>query len=93
MAVLALKWTNGRASFKTPHFDQSPRWAQISILEIRNVFLRLKFSPALTLAKLKRFEIGSESWNVWSLGNSYRFFAMASWFLFMAIFNPGWMNS
>jgi len=29
------------------------------ILEILHVFLRLKFSPALTLTKLKRFESGS----------------------------------
>jgi hypothetical protein len=48
-----------RASFKTPHFGRSLRWAQISILEILRVFLRLKFSPALISAKLKRFEIGS----------------------------------
>ena len=48
-----------RAGFKTSHFGQSLRWAQISILEIPYVFLRLKFSPALTLTKLKRFEIGS----------------------------------
>jgi hypothetical protein len=41
------------------HFGRSLRWAQISILEILHVFLRLKFSPALTSAKLKRFEIGS----------------------------------
>ncbi|MGB5156761.1 MAG: hypothetical protein WBN77_04900, partial [Desulfobacterales bacterium] len=33
--------------------------AQILILEILNVFLWLKFSPALTLTKLKRFESGS----------------------------------
>jgi len=43
-----------------PHFGQSPRWAQISILKILNVFLRLRFSPVLTLTKLKRFEIGSK---------------------------------
>jgi hypothetical protein len=48
-----------RANFKTSHFGQSQRWAQILILEILNVFLRLKFSPALTLTKLKRFETGS----------------------------------
>ncbi len=48
-----------RAGFKTSHFGQSLRWAQISILKILNVFLRLKFSSALTLTKLKRFEIGS----------------------------------
>jgi len=48
-----------RASFKTPHFGRSLRWAQISILEILYVFLWLKFSPALSLTKLKRFESGS----------------------------------
>jgi len=47
------------ASFKTSHFGQSLRWTQISILKILNVFFRLKYSPALTLTKLKRFEIGS----------------------------------
>jgi hypothetical protein len=62
--VLLLKVAEGDiqiigASFKTPHFGRSLRWAQISILEILRVFLRLKFSPALTSAKLKRFEIGS----------------------------------
>ena len=38
---------------------QSMRQAQILILEILNVFLRLKFSPSLILNKLKRFETGS----------------------------------
>ena len=42
------------------HFGQSPRWAQILILKIPNVFLWLKFSSVLTLTKLKRFEIGLE---------------------------------
>ncbi|MBU4036842.1 MAG: hypothetical protein KKA35_10485, partial [Proteobacteria bacterium] len=46
-------------SFKTSHFGRSLRWAKILILEILHVFLRLKFSPALTLTKLKRFESGS----------------------------------
>jgi hypothetical protein len=32
---------------------------QILILKIFNIFLRLKFSPASTSAKLKRFETGS----------------------------------
>ncbi len=41
------------------HFGQSHRCAQIVILKILNVYLRLKFSPALTLTKLKRFETGS----------------------------------
>jgi hypothetical protein len=44
---------------KRPILADLKRWAQISILEILRVFLRLKFSPALTSAKLKRFEIGS----------------------------------
>ncbi|MBU4037636.1 MAG: hypothetical protein KKA35_14515, partial [Proteobacteria bacterium] len=47
------------ASFKTSHFGRSLRWAKILILEILHVFLRLKFSSALTLTKLKRFESGS----------------------------------
>jgi len=48
-----------RANLKTSHFAQSLRQAQISILEILNVFLWLKFSPSLILNKLKRFETGS----------------------------------
>jgi hypothetical protein len=48
-----------RANFKTFHFAQSLRPAQILILEILNVFLWLKLSPSLTLNKLKRFETGS----------------------------------
>jgi hypothetical protein len=48
-----------RANFKTSHFAQSLRQDQILILEILNVFLWLKFSPSLTLNKLKRFETGS----------------------------------
>ncbi|MBU4034835.1 MAG: hypothetical protein KKA35_00240, partial [Proteobacteria bacterium] len=48
-----------RASFKTSHFGRSLRWVKILILEILHVFLWLKFSPALTLTKLKRFERGS----------------------------------
>ena len=36
--------------------------AQILILKILNVFLWLKFSPALPLTKLKRFETGSPFW-------------------------------
>jgi len=47
-----------RANFKTPHFAQSLRQAQI-FLEILNVFLRLKLSPSLTLDKLEHFENGS----------------------------------
>jgi len=61
-------WCNGKvyyaiiingADFKTSHFAQSLRQAQILILEILNVFLWLNFSPFLTLNKLKRFETGS----------------------------------
>ncbi len=59
-----------RAGFKTPHLGQSPRWAQISILKILNVFLRLKFSPVLILTKLKRFEIGSPSFKYRRVGFS-----------------------
>jgi hypothetical protein len=47
------------ADFKTPQFAQSLRQAHILILEILNVFLWLKYSPSLTLNKLKRFETGS----------------------------------
>ena len=43
-----------------PQFDQSLCQAKILILEIRNVFLRLKFTPSLTLNKLGRFETGSK---------------------------------
>ncbi|MFH2047452.1 MAG: hypothetical protein ABIK92_20170, partial [Pseudomonadota bacterium] len=46
---------------KRPILADLKRWAQISILEILNVFLWLKFSPALSLTKLKRFESGSIS--------------------------------
>ncbi|MBA3035852.1 MAG: hypothetical protein FP814_05085 [Desulfobacterium sp.] len=53
------KCDNYGASFKTSHFGRSLRWAKILILEILHVFLRLKFSPALALTKLKRFESGS----------------------------------
>ncbi|MFH2047659.1 MAG: hypothetical protein ABIK92_21235, partial [Pseudomonadota bacterium] len=45
---------------KRPILADLKRWAQISILEILNVFLWLKFSPALSLTKLKRFESGSK---------------------------------
>ena len=48
-----------RASFKTSHFGRSLRWVKILILEILYVFLRLNFSSALTLTKLKRFESSS----------------------------------
>ncbi len=36
-------------------FDQSLCQAQISILEIFHIFLRLKFSPSLTLAKIEYY--------------------------------------
>jgi hypothetical protein len=36
-------------------FAQSLRQAQISILEILIIFLWLKFSPSLTLAKIEHF--------------------------------------
>jgi len=48
---------------KRPILADLKRWAQISILEILNVFLWLKFSPALSLTKLKRFESGSFALN------------------------------
>ena len=38
----------------TPPFARLLRQAQISILEILNVFLRLKLSPSLYLAKIGR---------------------------------------
>jgi len=44
---------------KRPILVDLKRWAQISILEILKVLLWLKFSPALSLTKLKRFESGS----------------------------------
>jgi len=44
---------------KRPILSKSLRQAQILFLEILNVFLWLKFSPSLTLNKLKRFETGS----------------------------------
>ncbi len=45
---------------KTSSFAQSLRQAQISILKIRPVFLRLKSSPSLTLAKIDHFAGGSK---------------------------------
>ena len=54
-----------RASFKTPSFVQSLRHAQILILEIFYIFLWLKFSPSLTLNKLKCFENGSTVYIMW----------------------------
>jgi hypothetical protein len=75
-----MKPVGTRASFKTSHFGQSLRWAQISILKILNVFFRLKYSPALTLTKLKRFEIDSP---VWFLSGMYQ-----SFFSFLYIMAP-----
>jgi uncharacterized membrane protein len=49
-----------RANFKTSTFVQSLRQAQILILEIFHIFLRLKFASSLTLNKIKRFETGSK---------------------------------
>ena len=40
---------------KKPPFAQSQRHAQFLILEIFNIFVRLKLSPSLTLTKIKRF--------------------------------------
>jgi hypothetical protein len=42
-----------------PNFGQSQRWAQILILKILNVFLWLKFSPALTLTKIRHSDKAS----------------------------------
>jgi hypothetical protein len=59
------------SQFQNAHFVQSLRlprgmrsiflWghAQILILEIFNIFLRLKFLSSLTLNKIERFETGS----------------------------------
>jgi hypothetical protein len=41
--------------WKMPPFAQSLCQAQISILEIFNIFLWLKFSPSLTLNKIEHF--------------------------------------
>ena len=40
---------------KTPYFARLLRQAQISILEIFNIFLRLKFSPSLYSNKIEHF--------------------------------------
>ncbi len=42
-----------------PPFARSLRQAQILILEIFIIFLRLKFSPSLISNKIEHFEIGS----------------------------------
>ena len=52
---------------KTPPFAQLQRQAQILILEIFNIFLRLKFSPSLNLSKIEHFskvsiELKIEGW-------------------------------
>ena len=44
-----------RDLWKTPPFAQPLRQAQILILKILNVFLRLKFSPSLALNKIEHF--------------------------------------
>ncbi len=46
---------------KHPLLAQFHRQAQILILEIPNVFLRLKFSPSLNLNKIGRFPNVSNS--------------------------------
>jgi hypothetical protein len=43
-------------------FAQSLCQAQISILEILYIFLRLKFSPSLTLAKIEHFFLKVPVW-------------------------------
>jgi hypothetical protein len=48
-----------RGNFKTSSFAQSLLQAQILILEIPQVFLRLKSSPLLTLDKIEHFETTS----------------------------------
>ena len=47
---------------KTPPFGQSRRQTQISILEIFNIFLWLKFSPSLILTKIEHFSKVSVLW-------------------------------
>jgi hypothetical protein len=46
-----VSWISFRDHCKTPLFARFLRQAQISILEILNVFLRLKLSPSLTSNK------------------------------------------
>jgi hypothetical protein len=48
-----------RSQFKTSPFAQFLRQAQILILKILGVFLRLKFSPSLNLNKIEGFEMAS----------------------------------
>jgi hypothetical protein len=50
-----IEYFKERACFKTSPFAQSLRQAQILILEILNVCLWLKFSPALVLNKIEHF--------------------------------------
>ncbi len=47
--------------FKTSPFAQFLRQAQILILKILYVFLRLKFSPSLNLNKIEGFEMAYSS--------------------------------
>jgi hypothetical protein len=56
---------------KTPPFAQFLRQAQILILKILNVFLRLKSSPSLTLNKIRHFSKVSR-------GNLCKIFPFAS---------------
>ena len=49
------KQQTSRGLCKTPPFAKFRCQAQISILKILNVFLRLKFSPSLNLNKIERF--------------------------------------
>ena len=55
LSVEELPPPNNRDLCKTPPFAQSQRQAQILILEIFNIFLRLKLSPSLTLTKIGHF--------------------------------------
>jgi len=52
-----------RANFKTSPFAQYLRQSQILILEILNVFLRLKFASFLILNKIEHFETASDKIN------------------------------
>jgi len=50
-----LQTLSTNASEMDTPFPQFLCWAQILILKIQNVFLRLKFSPALNLKKFSGF--------------------------------------
>ena len=60
-----------RALYKTFPFAQFLRQAQILILEIFNIFLRLKFLSSLTLTKIGHFSRASIRL-LWM--NSYQYF-------------------